>query len=550
LLSVPSLPAALRPGLSARNRPDFAGKNAGNSAGDTSCSCGFCGAYAHRDCVKAAVTTPGSHHEAQIGERARDRGGAFMPTRARAMTGRARGAGTPTTAPVFVLCSARSGSTLLRFLLDAHPDLACPPETNLPVLCGQLAAVWSLIEGMPLPRERGDELHELPAIPEAAIGGLRQTMNLMIGSLLMRRGKKRYCDKSLGTAKFADLLLRVYPDAKFLCLYRHPMDVIASAIEACPWGLHGYGFEPYIAATPGNMVLALARYWTDSTAAALATEDRLPGACHRVRYEDLVTNPGGIAEEIFSFLGVTSPGTAAGRWFAAERERFGPADHKIWHTSGVVTTEIGKGWSIPTGYIPAPILDQLNALADKLGYRQVDGQWGAAAFPGSTLADAGEADQPDTAPQHATPAGIRLSSALMNERMNAGLAKSGDGFARRWYPWVTEPFAIAVIPPGGGAGEACWRVDLKAQEITQINDPGDDDTEWEILGPADAWEAVLRDGMNFSAALRKHQLRYCDADGAGDTTVSARIDMVADFLGIASWPSAADPAVSILQMAR
>jgi hypothetical protein len=25
--------------------------------------------------------------------------------------------------PVFVLCMGRSGSTLLRFLLDAHPDL-------------------------------------------------------------------------------------------------------------------------------------------------------------------------------------------------------------------------------------------------------------------------------------------------------------------------------------------------------------------------------------------------------------------------------------------
>jgi hypothetical protein len=49
--------------------------------------------------------------------------------------------------PVFVLCNGRSGSTLLRFPLDAHPDLACPPETNLPALCAQLATVWSLIEG-------------------------------------------------------------------------------------------------------------------------------------------------------------------------------------------------------------------------------------------------------------------------------------------------------------------------------------------------------------------------------------------------------------------
>jgi len=59
--------------------------------------------------------------------------------------------------PVFVLCNGRSGSTLLRFMLDAHPDLACPPETNLPGLCVQLATVWSLIEGAPMSANRGDE---------------------------------------------------------------------------------------------------------------------------------------------------------------------------------------------------------------------------------------------------------------------------------------------------------------------------------------------------------------------------------------------------------
>ena len=35
-----------------------------------------------------------------------------------------------------------SGSALLRFTLDAHPDLACSPETNLAALCTQPATVW------------------------------------------------------------------------------------------------------------------------------------------------------------------------------------------------------------------------------------------------------------------------------------------------------------------------------------------------------------------------------------------------------------------------
>src|SRR5215469_1176571 len=94
-------------------------------------------------------------------------------------------------APVFVMCHGRSGSTLLRFLLDSHPELACPPETNLPTLCAQLATVWSLIEGAPLSANRGDEP---PEIPDAAISGIQHMLDLMIGSYLGRRGKRRYCD--------------------------------------------------------------------------------------------------------------------------------------------------------------------------------------------------------------------------------------------------------------------------------------------------------------------------------------------------------------------
>src|ERR1700678_1145076 len=90
--------------------------------------------------------------------------------------------------PVFVLCNGRSGSTLLRFLLDGHPELACPPETNLPGLCVQLATVWSLIEGAPLAANRGAEP---PERPEGAIAGGRETMGRMVGAYLARRGEEQ-----------------------------------------------------------------------------------------------------------------------------------------------------------------------------------------------------------------------------------------------------------------------------------------------------------------------------------------------------------------------
>jgi len=39
--------------------------------------------------------------------------------------------GGPAQSPVFILTAARSGSTLMRLILDTHPELASPPETGV-----------------------------------------------------------------------------------------------------------------------------------------------------------------------------------------------------------------------------------------------------------------------------------------------------------------------------------------------------------------------------------------------------------------------------------
>jgi hypothetical protein len=436
--------------------------------------------------------------------------------------------------PVYVLCNGRSGSTLLRFLLDAHPDLACPPETNLPGVTGQLATVWSLIEGAPLSAERGDEP---PEIPDAAIAGVRRTMDEMTASYLARRGKKRYCDKSLGTARYAELLLRIYPEAKFLCLYRHPMDVIASGIEACPWGLNGYGFDPYIASTPGNAVWALARFWVDSAGATLAVEERFAASCHRVRYEDLVAEPETIAAGIFEFLGVDQQPGISGHCFSPERERFGPADYKIWHTSHISRTSVGRGWSLPAGLIPPPVTQVMTELTGKLGYLPVDEKWGTAAVPadlrvtGARAAADGAAETPG------------LSAVV--DLLSTGLSRIGGGFARRWGACASESFMVVSMPDAGAGGgrESRWRVDLAARTLTSVDRDGEDDTAWDIVGSVGSWRAVLAGHINLGVAMRRCELRYCDTGEAGPVVTDARIAMLAELLGLTpAWqPAGAGP---------
>lgn len=476
--------------------------------------------------------------------------------------------------PVFVLCAGRSGSTLLRFLLDAHPDLACPPETNVPALCGQLATVWSLIEGAPLSANRGDEP---PEIPDAAIAGVRETMDRMTGSYLARRGKKRYCDKSLGTARFGYLMTRIWPETKFICLFRHPMDVIASGMEACPWGLNGYGFDPYIAETPGNAVFALARFWADNAATILAAEEEYKERCYRVRYEDMVADPQAAADGIFGFLGLAPVPGVAEACFAAERERFGPADYKIWNTSRITGDSVGRGWAVPAGLIGPQMRIAINELCGKLGYVPVDENWGTADKPADLrVADGSQesAAESGETPPHTTddaqvpgggapaPAAARVAAEPgfakeIGERLQAGLKRMDERFASRWEPCGSESFLVVATPPDGRGPDARWQLDLSAGTVTPVDartgnggepasdgegDTGGEDDEdatgWDIIASADTWEQVMSGRTNLSVALRRHQVRYCEQGEPGPFIADTRMGMLADLLGLASWGQA------------
>jgi hypothetical protein len=483
----------------------------------------------------------------------------------------------PLADPVFVLCNGRSGSTLLRFVLDAHPELACPPETNLPGLCAQLATVWSLIEGAPLSATRGDEP---PEIPQAAIAGVRETMDRMVGSYLARRGKKRYCDKSLGVARYAPLLARVYPEARFICVYRHPMDVIASGAEACPWGLNGYGFDPYIAATPGNIVMALASFWVDNARTTLAAEELYAERSFRLRYEDLVVDPEATAAALFEFLGVSAaPGISDG-CFSPERERFGPGDHKIWYTSQITADSVGRGWSVPAGMIAPHLLGVMNELVSKLGYLQVDGDWGTTEPPldvrVSVTATPAEADSeragqgPDGGAGGGSPAEQSIAKSQFcadravgvtpersgaagpcavhesadrlsrSERLGVVLRNglrtvSGENAPGLPGPHGSEKFVAVAVTRGAERQAEYWLVDLVQGTVTSVDKRAQESSDWDLIGTWDVWEKVIDGEVNLSVALRSCELRYCDNGEASALAADTRIGIVGELLGLASW---------------
>ena len=275
--------------------------------------------------------------------------------------------------PIFILCAARSGSTLLRYCLDAHPEVASPPETNLAVAVHAIA-------------------HTLDATPHLSMSDRRQALRRLcrtlgedtLGAFARAEKKIRWCDKSLPSVHHAELLAHVYPEAQFICLHRECTSAVVSAIEACPWGYRGYGFEEYARITPENAVVALVRHWIDRTRLLIAFAETHQDRCHVVRFEQLVRTPERTLSDLFAFLNLTrSPQVmTAGQIFGKKRPA-GMGDYKIGTYRAFQTEGVDRGWKLPRGLIPAPLQVQADELLCKLGYPELYsfGQSPTASFP-------------------------------------------------------------------------------------------------------------------------------------------------------------------------
>jgi Sulfotransferase family len=413
--------------------------------------------------------------------------------------------------------------------------LACPPETGIPALCAQLALVWSMVEGVPLSPTAGVAPSMVPA---AAIDAVHATMNAIIEAHLTRHNKRIFCDKTLGAARFGELLHRVYPNARFICLYRHPMDVIMSGIEASPWGFQGYGFETHVAATPDNTVFALARYWAELVSAILDLERLYPERCLRVRYEDLVTSPEEIAREIFAFIGAEDVPGISKRCFTDRHERQGPADYKIWQTSSVTAASIGRGRDIPAALIPPQMMDDMNMLAERLGYRRIDELWGTPDVPTEmrVVDRHGRAIEDTLSVPARSGSSFTELEQVIDERLQRAVLNLREGYAARWAPYKADRFLVVSQPVTGLAGgrEMRWQVDL-ANRTVSIANSTDDDYEWSIVGARDIWQNVICGKVNLNAALRRCEIRVCSPRAEDGLVADARLGVIGEILGLSTW---------------
>lgn len=220
----------------------------------------------------------------------------------------------------FIVGCERSGTTLLRLMLDAHPQLAIPPESYFIV---DLARRRRRYEGdsgafdaegfaLDLAANRWFTSWQLTqdSLAEALEGvtDFAQAIRRTFEAYAREQGKARYADKTPAYVRHIRVLADVLPDARFVHLIRDGRDVAMSLAEVS-WG-------------PGDPLEA-ALQWDERV-----RRGRIAGwelGAHRyleVRYEDLVARPEPTLREVTAFVELPfDPALLRHEEWAESRER-------------------------------------------------------------------------------------------------------------------------------------------------------------------------------------------------------------------------------------
>lgn len=266
--------------------------------------------------------------------------------------------------PVFIFSCERSGSTLLRYIVDSHSKIACPGHLYMGSLCASLNVFLTDTLG-----QNEKELNEEDK-RGFVIRETRHIVDDVIARYLLEKNKSIWCEKTPMNLEHLDLLNEHYPDAKYICLYRHCMDVVHSCLN-----LSKYRFlpehVPFVQRNPGNIIAAMTENWLEKTEKLLKFEERYPKRCFRVKYESIVTLPEETLEKLFGFLDVCWEKDLIDKVFRIDHDR-GEGDGRATLSTKIRKDSVGRGVEVPKLGIPIKFLPKIEQLLCELGYGSLD----------------------------------------------------------------------------------------------------------------------------------------------------------------------------------
>jgi hypothetical protein len=234
------------------------------------------------------------------------------PEVATATANGARNAQTPNPY-VFVVGAARSGTTLLQRMLDAHPQLAVVNETYwVPRKFRERTGLTreGLVTPALLPQLLASPKFSRMGVTEEDLLGLlddgepvryERFVARIFDLYAERRGKPLAGDKTPGYVRRIGRIHELWPRARFVHIIRDPRDVCLSMLE---WR-SGERTAGQFGTWDMDPVISTALYWRYSVAVGREAGESLgPTLYHEVRYEDHVSSPERELAKMCDFLGL------------------------------------------------------------------------------------------------------------------------------------------------------------------------------------------------------------------------------------------------------
>ena len=190
--------------------------------------------------------------------------------------------------PIFVGGCGRSGTTLLRVILNSHPHIACGVESKL--IQPRSIKPRDLEQKFDVPRAECARL----------LDGSRSQAEFterFLSLYAQRCGKVRWADKTPDNIRHMDYVFEHFPNSRFIHIIRDGRDVMCS-LRTHP--SHTMVNGKKVALHTWNPLDTCIQRWTETVSLGLAL--RSDERCHEVRYEDLLVDGERVLRDLFDFL--------------------------------------------------------------------------------------------------------------------------------------------------------------------------------------------------------------------------------------------------------
>lgn len=208
----------------------------------------------------------------------------------------------------FIVGCGRSGTTLVRAILNAHPEVAVPGESYFVVWLGRQRRRYEVAGGF----DQGSFLDDLSgqawfrrwalpddevraALADAAPTGFPDAVRAVYGAYARQHGKQRYGDKTPIYILHLPLIASLLPEVAFVHVLRDGRNVALSLLNA------GWGPQRWEHA---------ALHWKLQVERGRAAGRALGASRYcELRYEDLLDDPEGQVRTLCRFLGLEFDGS-------------------------------------------------------------------------------------------------------------------------------------------------------------------------------------------------------------------------------------------------